>query len=88
MHWRARLATLGHGSGFTVGLFEVGRREKRSCGKDWERLVIGAKRQSRIGGRVKTEGAADVRRGVCGGRKSQRGGREKDCGRKKRELRR
>ena len=70
MHWRARLATLGHSGGFTVGLFEVGRREKRSCRKDWGMLVIGAKRQSRIGGRVKTEGAADVRRGVCGGKES------------------
>ena len=44
MHWRARLATLGHGGGFTVGLFEVGRREKRSCGKGCALSSVGAKR--------------------------------------------
>ena len=76
MHWRVRLATLGHGSGFTVGLFEVGRREKRSCGNDRERQVVGAKRQSRIGGRVKTEGVADARHGVCGGREKCCSGKE------------
>ena len=39
------------------------------------------------GDRIESEGAADAERGVCGGRKSQRGGREKDCGRKTEGLR-
>ena len=41
LHRQGRRATQGRGGCFTVGVSGVGRREKRSCGKDWARLMVG-----------------------------------------------
>ena len=61
----------------------------------WTSRFPAAEWSNQVGGRRETEGAADVRRGVCGGRekccggrKSQRGDKEKVCGLKTRGLRR
>ena len=42
LHRRGRWTTLVATDGFTVGVLEVGRREKRNCGKDYARSVVGA----------------------------------------------
>ena len=63
LHGRGRRATLVEANGFTVGVLEVGRREKQSCGKGCALSSVGAKR---LGTFIFTFPSGNVRRCVVG----------------------